>query len=218
MKTDSQMHSDVMAELKWEPSIREAEIGVAARDGVVTLTGHVESYAEKYAAARAAERVSGVRPVADDLKVKLPNSRERSDTEVAHAVVNALKWDIQVPADRIKAEVDNGWVMLEGDVEWQYQREAAAGAVRYLTGVKGVTNSITVKPKQASPFEVSQKIKDALRRNAELDSGRITVEAHDGRVTLRGTARSYAERMDAQRAAWAAPGVTNVDDRIAISL
>ena len=217
MKTDLQLQRDVLDELKFEPSIREAEIGIAAKGGVVTLTGFVDSYAEKISAERTAERVSGVKAVADEIKVKLPGSFQRSDTDIAHAVVNALRWDIQVPDDRIKAAVEDGWIDLQGDVEWQYQKWAAEGAVRSLTGVKGVSNLITVKPKNASTYEVGQKIKDSLRRHAERDADRITIEAKDGRVTLRGTVSSFAERQDAERAAWQAPGVTKVDDMIAVA-
>jgi len=217
MKTDLQLQRDVLEELKFEPSIREAEIGVATKGGVVTLTGFVDSYSEKYSAEHTAERVGGVKAVADEIKVKLPGSYQRSDTDLAHAVVNALHWDIQVPDDRIKAAVENGWIDLEGEVEWQYQKWAAEGAVRNLTGIKGVTNLITVKPKNASTYEVGQKIKDSLRRHAERDADKITIEAKDGRVTLRGTVSSFAERQDAERAAWQAPGVTNVDDMIAVN-
>ena len=217
MKTDLQLQRDVLEELKFEPSIREVEIGVAAKDGLVTLTGFVDSYAEKFSAEHTAERVGGVKAIADELKVKLPGSYQRSDTDIAHAAVNALRWDIQVPDDRIKAAVEDGWIDLQGDLEWQYQKWAAEGAVRNLTGVKGVTNLITVKPKKASTFEVGQKIKDSMRRHAERDADRITIEAKDGRVTLRGTVSSFAERQDAERAAWQAPGVTNVDDMIAVT-
>lgn len=217
MKTDLQLQRDVLDELKFEPSIREAEIGVTAKGGVVTLTGLVDSYAEKISAERTAERISGVKVVADEIKVKLPGSYQRSDTDIAHTVVNALRWDIQVPDDRIKAAVEDGWIDLQGKVEWQYQKWAAEGAVRNLTGVKGVTNLITVKPKKVSTYEVGQKIKDSLRRHAERDADRITVEAKDGRVTLQGTVSSFAERQDAERAAWQAPGVTNVEDMIAVS-
>jgi len=217
MKTDLQLQRDVLEELKFEPSIREAEIGIAAKGGVVTLTGFVDSYAEKFSAERTAERVGGVKAVADEIKVKLPGSYQRSDTEIAHAAVNALRWDIQVPDDRIKAAVDDGWIDLEGEVEWQYQKWAAEGAVRNLTGVKGVTNLIGVKPKKVSTYQVGQKIKDSLRRHAEHDADKITIEAKDGRVTLRGTVSSFAERQDAERAAWQAAGVTNVDDMIAVT-
>jgi osmotically-inducible protein OsmY len=216
MKTDSQLQRDVQDELSWEPSIREAEIGVVAKNGVVTISGYVDTFAEKYMAERAAERVSGVRAIADDLNVRLPTGFQRPDTEIAHAVVDTLRSDIQVPDDRIQAKVEGGWITLEGDVEWQYEKTAAERAVRYLRGVVGVSNRIAVKPKRVSSFEVSNKIKDALRRNAEVEADRIVVEAVDGRVILRGMVRSYAERQDAERAAWAAPGVTNVDDKLLI--
>src|SRR5687767_739359 len=158
MKTDLQLQKDVVEELKFEPSVRESEIGVAIKNGVVTLSGFVDSYAEKHAAERAAERVKGVKAVAENIQVKLPGMFERSDTDIAHAAVNALRWDIQVPDDRIKLRVENGWIMLEGDVEWQFQKSAAANAVRNLTGVKGVTNLVQVKPKKVSTYEVSMKI------------------------------------------------------------
>lgn len=218
MKTDTQIHRDVLDQLKWEPSIREAEIGTSVKDGVVTLSGFVDSYAEKWAAVRAVERVSGVRAAVDNLAVQLPASHIRSDTDIAHAVVSALTWDVEVPNDRIKATVRDGWLTLEGDVEWQFQRRAAERAVRNLTGVRGVSNLIAVKPKHVSPYDVSQTIKATLRRSAEFDADRITVEAHDGTITLNGTVRSYAERRDAERAAWNAPGVTKVEDHIAVTI
>lgn len=216
MKTDLQLQRDVLEELKFEPSIREAEIGVAAKDGVVTLTGFLDSYAEKYSAKRTVERVGGVKAIADEIKVKLPGTYQRTDTEVAHAAVNALRWDIQVPDDRIKAAVAGGWIELEGEVVWQYQKWAAESAVRNLTGVRGVSNLITVKPNKASAYEVGEKIKDSLRRHAERDADKIMIEAKDGRVTLRGNVSSFAERRDAERAAWQAQGVTSVDDLIAV--
>ena len=217
MLTDKQLHQAVFDALRWEPSIRESEIGIAVRDGVVTLTGTVDSYAEKYQAARTVEKVHGVRGIAQELAVKLPAAAKRTDTEIAHATVNALRWDIQVPDERITSKVENGWVALDGDVEWQYQKVAAERAVRYLTGVRGVTNLIVVKPKHVSPFDVSQKIRDALRHNAEIDAARITVDASEGTVTLEGTVRSYAERMDAERAAWGAPGVSRVVDHLLVN-
>ena len=218
MKSDTQLRKDMQDELKWEPSIREAEIGVAVKDGVVTLSGRVDSFAEKYAAQHAAERVSGVRAIADDLEVKLPGSYQRTDTEIAHAALNAMRWDIQVPDDKIKVKVSDGWVTLEGMVEWRYQKDAAERSVRYLTGVRGVSNLIMLKPSSVSTFEVSSKIKDAIRRSAEADAEQITVEAKDGHVTLRGKVRSWAERRDAELAAWAAPGVIDVEDKIAIGV
>ena len=218
MKTDMQLQHDVAEELGWEPSIRDNDIAVAAKDGVVTLSGFVDSYAEKFAAERAAERVSGVRAIATELEVRLPTSKKRPDSDIAHAALAALRWDTQVPDERLRVKVDDGWVLLEGDVEWQFQKDAATRAVRYLTGVKGVGNLIEVKPRVVSTFEVSRKIKDALRRTAEHDADRITVEASGGKITLRGSVRSWAERQDAERAAWAAPGVTTVDDELVINV
>jgi osmotically-inducible protein OsmY len=217
MKTDQQLQQDVLDELKWEPSVREAEIAVSVKDGVVTLAGYVDSFAQKYAAVRAAERVNGVTAVADTLLVRLPSSHERTDTAIAHAVVNALRWDIEVPDDKIKARVEGGWITLDGEVEWQYQKEAAERAVRYLTGVKGVTNLIRVKPAPVSTYAVTERIKDALRRTAEREAEDIAVEVEDGLVTLRGTVHSYTEKREAERAVWNAPGVSVVDDRLLVS-
>lgn len=216
MKSDTQIQKDVIDELRWDPSIRENEIGVSSKDGVVTLSGVVDSYAEKHAAEQAAQRVSGVKAIAEDLIVKLVPTSKRTDTDIAHAAVTALKWDIQVPDEKIKVKVDDGYITLTGEVEWKFQQDAAERAVRYLTGARGVVNLIKVMPKHVSKFEVGSKIKEALRRAAERDADRITVEAADGKVTLKGTVRSFAERSDAERAAWSAPGVSSVDDRIAI--
>ena len=217
MKTDMQLQRDVIEELAWQPNIREAEIGVAVKSGVVTLSGFVDSYAQKYAAARAAERVHNVRAVADDLSVKLPKSFMRSDTDIAHAAVSALKWDVEVPDTRVQLLVDDGWVSLDGAVDWQFQRTAAEKAVRYLTGVKGVINRITVQQPSVSAYEVNQRIEEALKRSAATEADRISVEAKNGKGVLRGTVRSWAEREDAERAAWAAPGVCEVDDEIAVA-
>ncbi len=217
MKTDMQLQRDVIEELAWQPNIREAEIAVGARNGVVTLSGYVDSYAQKYAAARAVEAVRGVRAVADDLQVRLPQAFVRSDTEIAHAAVSALKWDVEVPDARLKVLVDDGWVSLDGAVDWQFQRTGAETAVRHLAGVKGVINRITVQQPKVSAYEVNQRIEKALKRSAALDADKITIEAKDGRVVLRGTVRSWTEREDAERAAWAAPGVTEVDDELAVA-
>ena len=217
MRNDMGLQRDVTHELKWDPITRDSEIAVAVRDGVVTLGGTVDSYAVKYAAERAAERVSGIHVVADELSVVLPGAAVRSDTELAHEVLHALRWDVFVPDEQVKARVQEGWVTLEGQVDWEYQRRAATRAVRNLTGVRGVTTLITIKPR-VSTLDVSQHIKDALRRRAELAAGNVVVETKDGTVTLRGSVRSFAEKLDVERAAWSAPGVTRVDDRLVVKL
>ena len=216
MRSDLELLKDVTEELKFEPSVDEKEIGVGVKSGVVTLTGKVPSFAEKFAAERAVERVSGVRAVADDLQVKLTPANSRSDTDVALAAVNALAWDMEVPDDKIKVKVVNGWVTLEGHAEWHFQKAAAERAVRFLTGVKGVTNLIAISPK-VSPTDVMKRIGDAIKRSAELDAKRVFVEAEGSKVTLRGTVRSWAERDEAERAAWAVSGVSDVEDRITVS-
>ena len=215
-KSDAQLQSDVQQELMWDPSVGRSEIGTACKNGVVTLSGQVDSYAQKYAAMRAAERVTGVRVVADELRVKVPFSFKRTDIEIAHAVAETLSWDVEVPDDRIKARVDEGWVWLDGDVEWEYQRSAAERAVRYLTGVRGVTNNLKLSARSWIP-DVKSRIESALKRSAEADAGHITVEAANGSVTLSGRVRSWAARQEAERAAWSAPGVTLVKDELTVS-
>ncbi|MCY1065350.1 BON domain-containing protein [Nannocystis sp. RBIL2] len=216
MKTDIELQREILSELAWHPSVNPAHIGVTVKSGVVTLTGHVPSYAEKYAAEKAAKGVYGVAAVANELEVKLPGSSQRTDEDVAIAAVNALKSNVLVPSDRIKAIVKDGWVTLEGEVEWQYQKEAAERSVRYLTGVLGVTNAITVKP-MLSPTDIKSKIEEAFKRTAEFDARRVTVEVHDNKVTLRGHVRSWLEKEEAERAAWRAPGVRSVDNLIVVT-
>jgi osmotically-inducible protein OsmY len=213
--TDLELKKNVEAELTWEPSVNAADIGVAVKDGVVTLTGPVTSYWEKTTAEQAASRVAGVKALASDLEIRLPFSNQRTDEDVAHEVVNRFKWSITVPKDQIKTKVSQGWVTLEGTVDWQYQKDAAEDAVRNLMGVKAVSNLIEVKP-QVSKAEVKSAIEAALKRSAEVDARNITVGTDGDKVILRGTVRSWSEREGAQRAAWRAPGVRSVDNRITI--
>jgi osmotically-inducible protein OsmY len=213
--TDLELKKSVENELNWEPSVNAAHIGVAVKNGVITLSGHLPSYWEKFAAERAAGRVAGVKAVVNELKVRLPTSNERTDEDIAQAAVNALNWSVSVPSDRIKVTVSKGWVTLEGSVEWQYQKAAAEKAVRDLIGVTGVSNLIEVKPVVKST-EVKSVIQEALKRSAEVDANRITVEVDGDKVILRGTVRSRVEREEAERAAWRAPGVRSVDNRITI--
>ncbi len=219
MKTDAQLQKDVIDELKWQPRTHDLEIGVAARDGVVTLSGAVTNYVQKFEAARIAERVTGVKSVADDMTVRLPSSAVRSDPDIAHNIVSAFRWNIEVPDTRITSRVDDGWVTLHGDVDWQYQKATAETVVRFLTGVKGVTNMITVKQPVVAADLVKAQITGALKRSALVDSSRINVESgKDGLVTLRGTVRSWAERNDVARAAWATPGVAKVEDELLVGV
>ena len=216
VRTDVDIQQDVLAELKWEAQLQPNEIGVSVKDGVVTLTGYVDSYLKKWAAEDAAHRVRGVTAVANDIEVRLPSTSERTDTDIAAAAVRALEWDAFLDVDKLEVTVSKGWVTLKGTVEWQYQKEDAERAVRRLTGVKGVTNAITVKPK-LSAHELKEKIEDALVRNAQVDAEHIRVETQGSKVILKGTVRSWAEREAAARAAWSAPGVSWVDNQIIVA-
>jgi osmotically-inducible protein OsmY len=216
MKSDMQLQKDVAEELRWDPRVVDDEIGIGVHDGVVTLTGSVPNFAQRWATLKAVERVSGVRAVASELTVKMKDTHVRSDTDLAQQVANTLEWDIEIPFDSIKARIENGWVTLEGAVDWQFQRNAAERSVRYLTGVKGVSNLVQLKS-HATSGDVAQRITAALRRTTDADASRIQVAAAGGKVTLSGSVRSWTERVDAERAAWGTAGVTAVDDRLAVA-
>jgi osmotically-inducible protein OsmY len=217
MRSDEEIRRDVEAELKWDPDIAPDDIAVGVKDGVVALTGFVRSYAQKWEAERAAKRVNGVRGVANDIEVRLPSIDERPDPEVARDAVQQLHYQLPYSSENIKLTVKNGWVTLEGEVEWQYLRERAEEAMRRVRGVKGVTNLITLKPKVATPI-VKAKIEEALKRSAELDAKNITVEVQGDKIILRGEVRSWAERQEAERAAYRAPGVREVENLISIKV
>jgi osmotically-inducible protein OsmY len=216
MKTDTQLQQDVIAELKWEPSVNAAQIGVEVKDGIVTLAGHVNSYAEKWNAERAAQRVWGVKALAIEMDVTLPGSSKRNDADIARSAENVLEWTASLPKDCVKIMVENGWITLSGEVDWEYQRQAAVRAVRYLIGVTGVSDQITIKAKVASSA-VKSDIEAALKRRAIDDAQNIAVEVRGTDVTLTGKVHSWSERELAEHAAWSTPGVRKVVDLITVA-
>lgn len=213
--TDKTLHQAILDEFEWDPSFNAAHIGVVVEDGIVTLTGHVESYAEKVAVERAAKRVAGVRGVAQEVEVRYPSDKKTADDQIAKRALDILSWNTTIPKDRILVSVQKGWVSLSGQVDWWYQRADAENAVRRLSGVMGVANAITVKPKiQAT--DVKSRIEKALKRNAEVEANGIRVSVSGSKVTLEGKVKAWYERDLAERTAWSAPGVTAVEDRISI--
>jgi osmotically-inducible protein OsmY len=216
MKTDSQLQQDVIAELKWEPAVHAARIGVEVKDGVVTLEGRVDSYTEKWNAERATQRVTGVKALATELKVHISDLSKRTDGELAGSAAKLLEWSVVSPVNAIKVKVEHGWMTLTGSVEWQYQRQSAEASVRYMTGIVGISNLILVAP-SVTATAVKAEIESALKRTAINDAKDIQVEVNGSDVTLRGSIHNWAERETATKSAWAMPGVRNVHDNMTIA-
>jgi osmotically-inducible protein OsmY len=216
MRTDQAVQEDVEQELQWDPDLDATNIAVSVKDGVVTLAGFVKSLTDKYEAESAAKRVAGVRAVANDLEVRLPAIDERPDPDIARDAITAIQIQLPISFETIKVVVRDSWVTLEGQTEWQFQKNTAENAVRRVRGVKGVANLIVLEPR-AKPADIWQKIQEALKRNAEIDANRVTVETDGSEVILSGTVRSWLERHEAERVAWSAPGVTKVEDRIVVA-
>ena len=217
MKTDSDLQRDVLAELTWEPSVQAQHIGVSVKDGVVTLSGDVPTYAEKFATENAAKRVAGVRAIAEELKVNLFEAHQRNDSDIAQSAMNTLDWNVSVPKGKVKVVVDNGWITLSGDVDWNFQREAAKDAIRHLMGVKNVTNLIKLNVQSVSTSDVRARIETALKRNMVKDAEGITIEADNGKVKLHGKVHSWEEHDDAGSAAWSTIGVSSVENDLVVA-
>lgn len=215
MKTNNELQQDVLDELNWNPMLNASEIGVIVKDGVVTLTGKVDTYLKKIVAERTAKKVAGVKAVAMDIEIKLPNTRP-DDTDIARAAINALKWHSSIPEDKIKIEVDNGWVTLEGQLSWPFQKDTVENCIENLAGVRGISNLITIKPKTDVKL-IKDNIVKAFQRNAALEASKITVETEGDKVILKGTVHSWSEKNEAEKAAWNAPGVAHVVDDLLIA-
>jgi osmotically-inducible protein OsmY len=215
MKTDLEIQHDVMNELKWQPFLKSANIGVAVKNGIVTLSGNVDNYSQKTEAEKAAKKVTGVKAIAEDIQISVSPALEKTDADIAESVMNALKWHAAVPEERIKVKVENGVVTLEGEVEWEYQRNSAKNAVKNLLGVRNLTNLITIRPRIAA-FDVRTKISQALHRTATVDAEKVTIEVDGNKVILNGRVRSFAEKEDVEDAAWCAPGVSRVESHIEV--
>jgi len=219
MRADEDIQRDILEELKWDAQVQPNEVGVSVRNRVVTLTGWVDSFAKRWAAERAAHRVKGVVAVANDVEVRLPSKDQRTDPEIAAAVTRALEWDAYVSPEQVDVTVSHGWVHMRGEVDWDFQRRAAERAVRRLSGVRGVTNLITIRPPVTptpSPDQLKRRIEEALARSAETDAKNITVEAQGDTLVLKGRVRSWVEREEAERVAWSSPGVSTVHNRIEV--
>ena len=216
MKTDNALQLDVIAELKWEPSVNASNVGVEVKDGIVTLAGHVDTYAEKWDAERAAQRVSGVKAIAVEMDVKLSGSNKRTDADIARSAINVLEWTTSVPKDTVKIKVEKGWLTLSGEVEWEYQRQSAADGVRYLMGATGISDQIVIKPK-ISTDAVRSDIEAAMKRRAQKDSRQISVSIDGHEVKLGGSVHSWAEKNLANHSAWGTPGVRNVVDNMTVA-
>lgn len=217
MKTDSMIQADVISQLQWDPRVTHEHIGVSVKDGIVTLSGSVPTFSEKHAAELTAQKVTDVKAVVEKIEVKLPAFHQRDDQDIAEAISNQFHWSVQVPDKLVKVSVEKGWVTLTGEVMWAFQRTAAETCVRHLSGVKGVTNNISIKEKEISPIMVKQKIEEALKREAKHEAERIMVNVSGHKVTLTGNVRSHSESEDARWAAWCAPGVTTVDNKLQIN-
>jgi osmotically-inducible protein OsmY len=215
-KTDTELKNDVLSELKYEPSVKVSDIGVLVKDGTVTLNGYATSYSEKWEAVHATKRVAGVKAIADDIEVKLADSFPRTDGDIATAALNQIGWSTTVPTGTVMVTVDKGWITLEGEVEWWYQKNSVERVVRYMSGVKGVTNSISISPK-VTKKEVETDIKSAFKRSAMLDAKHIRVETSGNTVVLHGQVRNYSEYDEAERVAWSEPGVSYVDNRLSVN-